>query len=316
MGALQTKTPEAIAEEIIEVVKGSLVEDYPNPKDTLREIHPKTVALLAGTFKVRDDLPAEHRVGVFAQPGKAYPCWVRFSNASPQVVSDLEPDNRGCAIKLMTPEKPLVPINQDFVFLNVQTVAMGTAEAFRDFIYYLRVSGLALGAYFLITFKLHRLTGFLKGRTVSESIRGERFHSTTPYAFGSDRIVKYGLFPVGYDQPSITERVSANYLSLELQQHLNTREVVYDFFVQFQTDKEKMPLEDAAILWDEALSPFQKVATLTIPPQNFMNPQRAEMGESLRFNNGHTWEEHHMVGRLNIVRALVYTGECLIRVES
>jgi hypothetical protein len=35
--------------------------------------------------------------------------------------------------------------------------------------------------------------------------------------------------------------------------------------IQFQTDPKRMPLEDPGRAWDEALSPFQKVATIKIP---------------------------------------------------
>jgi hypothetical protein len=74
----------------------------------LRKDHPKSHGLVWGEFIVADNLPDSFKVGIFAQP-KTYPIWARFSNASDaekrgKLKSDLEPDIRAVAIKLLEVE--------------------------------------------------------------------------------------------------------------------------------------------------------------------------------------------------------------------
>jgi hypothetical protein len=308
---MQAKPVEALAEDISQLIISKLDTDYPNAADTTRDAHPKTVALVKGRFTVSADLPENLRVGVFVKAGTSYPCYVRFSNADLLAKSDLEPDNRGCAIKLMSPEKQNQPLDQDFVMMNAPVNPLGTPEVFRDLIYYLQVSFFALIAVFAVKGNLPRFQKLLAARKVCDSVRAEKFYSTTPYALGEDQIVKYGLFPTSYERPSLPERVGFDYLTNELREHLKTKDATFDFLVQLRTVPDKMPMEDAGVEWDETLSPFVKVATLTIPAQEFDPTSAAyiENTQLLRFNVGHAWSEHKPLGRLNEVRAMVYTSK-------
>jgi len=64
----------------------------------------------------------------------------------------------------------------------------------------------------------------------------------------------------------------------EMQKQLDEKgEVILNFCVQLQTDKEKMPLNDASVVWDPKLSPFIKVATLRITKQEFRTAERSQM---------------------------------------
>ena len=46
----------------------------------LRPVFLKPHGVAAAQFHIRADLPAELRVGLFAEPGRTYPAWVRFSS--------------------------------------------------------------------------------------------------------------------------------------------------------------------------------------------------------------------------------------------
>ena len=46
--------------------------------------------------------------------------------------------------------------------------------------------------------------------------------------------------------------------------HLQREAACFEFGVQVQKDPQTMPIEDASVIWDEDVSPFQTVATLTI----------------------------------------------------
>jgi len=83
-------------------------------------------------------------------------------------------------------------------------------------------------------------------------------------------------------------------------------EVSFDFMVQLQTDPVKMPVEDATIVWDEKLSPFQKVATIRIPKQNPDLPAQLETSEHLSFTPWHSLPDHRPLGNTNRIRRTVY----------
>ena len=82
--------------------------------------------------------------------------------------------------------------------------------------------------------------------------------------------VKYSLVPRsgGMAPPVRQKRKLGDYLSQALEQYLRTREAVFEFRVQPQTDPVAMPVEDVSVEWDEAVSKPIPVATLTIGLQD------------------------------------------------
>jgi hypothetical protein len=84
---------------------------------------------------------------------------------------------------------------------------------------------------------------------------------------------------------------------------LANHEIVYDFFIQFQTDAEKMPIEDPTVEWD---SPLIKMATIRIPIQKFDTPEQNEFGDNLSFNSWHALPEHRPLGNFNRARKIIY----------
>jgi len=89
-----------------------------------------------------------------------------------------------------------------------------------------------------------------------------------------------------------------------MQAHLQGHDASFDFCVQLR--QPHMPLEDAAVRWSESRSPFAKVATLHIPKQPFLTPEREALGESLSFSPGHAWPEHQPLGGINRARVAIY----------
>jgi hypothetical protein len=67
-----------------------------------------------------------------------------------------------------------------------------------------------------------------------------------------------------------------------------------------------MPIEDASVAWDERLSPFIKIASLSIPIQDAADPDLRRLGEGLAFNPWHCLAEHRPLGGINRVRRAVY----------
>lgn len=91
-------------------------------------------------------------------------------------------------------------------------------------------------------------------------------------------------------------------------QQLNSDTATFDFMVQFQSDPYSMPIEDSGVAWDEAVSPFIKVATLNIGRQDFDSAKQREFGDNLSFNPWHCLPEHRPLGGINRARRQVYVA--------
>src|SRR5262249_18553506 len=138
--------------------------------------------------------------------------------------------------------------------------------------------------------------GFLRRRTVQAKVFKEMqipatnpltlsYFSQVPFRFGEGRAVKYAVRPTSaapqippYDDPTRWARA--------LTEHLKTTDATFDFFVQLQEDPAAMPIEDALVEWSEELSPYVRVATITIPQQEITN------AEQLSFAPFHALKDH------------------------
>ncbi len=292
------------------VLREQMARDYPAPQ-TKRDAHPKHTGLLEATFEVAPGLPAELREGLFAS-ARTYKAWVRTSSASGKPQSDAIADFRGLAIKLLDASGDKVaesddPSVQDFVLISNPTMPLGTVRLFHDAIYLsARLGRLAFAAKMLLTRQLHVLKGLEAGKILPGSPLEIRYWSTTPYRFGASRVVKYSLIPTSGFQTPLPSPLTAAYLSDAMERRLTERKqaATFDFAVQFR--KDGMPLDDMAVRWDETVSPFQKVATLTIPPQTFRTDERTRLAEVLSFSPGHARVEHRPLGSINRARMRIY----------
>jgi len=299
----------ALTAEMIAILRRKMARDYAKG-GTLRDAHPKTLGLLRGRFRIEPDLPEALRVGLFARP-RSFSCWVRFSNSSGTVQSDAVPDARGVAIKLLAPRgrgsRAGAKLEQDFVLLDSPVMPLGTVALFRDAVYYtIESSPLLLAAKFAATGHASALLGLLKLRRSPTSPLDIRYWSTTPYRFGPDRAVKYSLRPTSKHKSRKPAKLGESYLTDAMQAHLDRREATFDFCVQLQ--RPGMPIEDAAQRWDEARSPFRKVATLHLPKQKFRSSRRMRQAEALAFSPAHALPEHAPLGGLNRARGKIYAA--------
>ena len=296
----------AMIAEMTAILRRKMARDYAKG-ETRRDAHPKTTGLLRGRFEVEADLPKDLRVGLFAKP-QSFECWIRTSNSSGKLQSDVIGDARGFAIKLLAPiskGKAEVPLGQDFVLLSSPVMPLGTVALFRDAVYYtIESSPLLLAAKFLLTGHIGALLGLINLRIRPSSPLDIRYWSTTPYRFGEGPAVKYSLLPTSRQRSELPESPGESYLSETMQAHLKAHVASFDFCVQLHQDG--MPIEDAAPEWDEKLSPFLKVATLHIPKQSFRTPNRDELAEVLSFSPGNALPAHAALGGLNRARIKIY----------
>jgi hypothetical protein len=305
---------ERLAAEIERLMREKLEEDYA-PAETRRDAHPRHLGLLAGTFTVAADLPPELRVGLFAQP-RSYEAWVRSSSASGKPQSDAIADVRGLAIKLRGVDGEKIPESdepgtQDFVLLSTPAMPLGTVKLFRDAIYFGTKWSLKWFALkMVLTGQPRVLRGLQALRQHQTSPLEIRYWSTTPYRFG-DAVVKYSLIPTSGTPTALPATLTEHYLTEAMERRLATDTVTFDFAVQLR--QSEMPINDAAPRWDETVSPFRKVATLTIPAQRFRTDERDRMAEALSFSPGHARVEHRPIGGINRARMRVYRANSEFR---
>lgn len=273
-----------------------------------RDAHTKMHGLMKAEFTVERDLPPELRVGLFAQPA-TYRAWVRFSNSVNVIKGDDARDIRGMAIKLMgVPGRKLLPgqedeTTQDFIVISTDQFPIQDAAGFD-----------ALAAAFIgdiidkvvyFTTHLGVTWRLLKSFRKFPNLLQIRYFSCVPYAFGSAQ-VKYCATPHAAQPDSMPFAPPENYLRQRALAQLSQGDAKFDFCVQFRTDPEEMPTEDPTVVWEEEESPFRKVATLRILPQDFDTDAQNAVGENLSFSPWHCLPAHMPLGGLNRVRRVIY----------
>jgi hypothetical protein len=292
----------AVTAEFIAFLQSASISRYPTGP-LLRFNQARHSGCVEGEFQVVNGLDSNLKVGAFSEP-RSYPAWIRFASAAS--ASDREKDVRGMSIKLLhVPGENLTPgeTSQDFI-LNSHPVMM--VPGTREFLELLRaVEGGTMGKarYFLTHPKAARIA--FASREQPSSHLDIPYWSTTPYQFGAGRAVKYVVRPttrVRAPRPNVTD----TYLHDALRQRLSTDEASFDFYVQFQIDATRMPIEDASVEWKERESPYVRVARLRIPRQDIDVPGRDHACERMAFNPWHCLAEHRPLGNMNRARREIY----------
>jgi RNA polymerase sigma factor (sigma-70 family) len=277
----------------------------------LRKDHSKSHGLVWGEFMIEDNLPDSLKVGIFAQP-QIYPIWARFSNASDaekrgKLKSDLEPDIRAVAIKLLEVEGEKViddeSETQDFLLLNHPVFLVRDAQGFATLTK--ATVGKADEEELRSLAPTFEILQAISSKKVANPLLIQ-YWSTTPYQLGSQSI-KYSIKP---HQPEAAMTVPdiENYLRVAMVDYLsaNSQDATFDFLVQLYVDEEKTPIENPMQEWPEADSPFIKLATIKIPAQKFDFDERKRLDEGLSFNPWHSLPAHAPLGSVNLARKHVY----------
>ncbi|HEX7640682.1 MAG TPA: catalase family protein [Burkholderiaceae bacterium] len=282
-----------------------------------RDAHPKMHGLVKAEFIVEPDLPREWRVGIFREP-ITYTAWIRFSNQSARIQSDLKGDIRGMAIKLMDVpgEKLLAPQQycdtQDFMLISTNVFVTHDVGEFNTMVKAL-MAGRLPTAWFFATHWRAAWNLLAAMKKVGNPL-AIRYWSATPYLFGS-HAVKYSALPTGEVDNRIPAKAGKDFLRHALAEQLRRGEVRFDFAAQKQTDPDTMPIEDPGMAWSEAESPFVKLATIRIPQQDCDTKQQRHHGENLSFNPWHCLPQHRPLGGINRARRTAYHSVSTMRHE-
>lgn len=300
---------ELIAAQMVKEFEAQVSRLYPDRK-MLRQVHTKMHGCVKATFQIEAGLPEELKVGVFSKTG-SYNAWVRFSNGNTTPQHDKKKDIRGVAIKLLDVggEKILNDqhslTTQDFLLISSETFFSKNIKEFSKLI----TAFTSAGFIKKLLYFLNPLHWIVLVRVNASNIYCDNpvnipYWSTQPYQFGTvDRAVKYHLKPSPTNQIENENTTDYDYLRTNLAQTLNSNDISFDFYVQFQTDADAMPIEDPTVPWT---SEFIKLATLKIPSQIFDSNRQKEFGDNLSFSPWHSLPEHRPLGSFNRIRRRIY----------
>ncbi len=275
----------------------------------------KSVACVNAQFHVHDKIPGELKQGLFSKPA-SYPAMLRFANATNR--DDSKKDIRGLSVKLSDVEGEVLwgqPGVQDFILNSYPALFVATPEDFLSFIR-ARQEDKKL-RFFLNPFDSHLKSLWIvfKAREKHLSPLDIRYWSTVPFRLGEtgNQVVKYSVTPCSNYHTKKVVNAGENQLRAAIKAHLHQEAACFDFAVQMQTDPDSMPLENASVIWDEEVSPFQRVATITIENQAFDNPELLAACEHSSFNPWQSLAAHEPLGRMNEVRRAIYQSAAELR---
>ncbi|MBM3784776.1 MAG: catalase family protein [Acidobacteria bacterium] len=336
-----------IVDLTIEQMKGR----YPAGKTILRGVHPKDHGCVSARFEVHSSLPETLRTGIFANPGRVYEAWIRYSNASLRIGRDSAPGkngphgSRGMAIKLMgVTGDPLLPeygpmtqdllmINQPvFAFSNVEdylalseAIKTGGDESEGKGFFERKVTGAAaarLARTGTIVRQVKQATAMAQAPFTFQpppvSPVDNQYFSGSAFLFGEGRAMKFSAKPVDPHSGEAPDGDDENYLRTALHKRLtapDAQEIVFDFLVQVRSAAELEGKIETEIedACREWTDPFVSVATIRIPPQDFETEERRAYCERLVFTPWHGLREHRPLGGINRLRLAVYKASAALR---
>ncbi|UVJ42868.1 catalase family protein [Pseudomonas sp. LS1212] len=310
----------AMTQDIIQTAI-RIVDQHRSDTRYLRDAHAKAHGCVRAEVKVPQDLREAMRQGVFAEPGKTWQAWIRLSNGNAYPQFDSIRDARGMAIKLLgVPGKQLMSSQQgrgeqDFVMFNHPNFFVSDVAEYRQNIA-AQADGKKAMAFFPSkdprTWEPRHL--FIALGTLApapDSPTQATYHSVSPYKFGSAN-AKFRVVPdpascPAYTLPALNQDLP-NFLRTALYQQLSTDRSPACFALQFQRQNANkyMPIEDTSIEWREADAPFETVAHIRIPAQDFDTPEQNLMCDNLSFNPWQGLEAHRPIGGINRLRKAVY----------
>lgn len=310
----------AMTQDVIQTAV-RIVDQHRESTRYLRDAHAKAHGCVKADVQVLPDLAQELRHGVFSEPGKLWKATMRLSNGNAYPQFDSIRDARGMAIKLLdVPGKSLLADRQelreqDFVMFSHPNFFVSNVAEYRQNVA-AQADGKKVMAFFPgwdpRSWQIRHL--FIALATLSpppESPTRTTYFSVSPYKFGEAN-AKFRVMPDPERCPAYTlpkqNQDLPNFLRSALNQQLSTDRIPACFVLQIQRqDANKfMPIEDTSIEWREQDSPFQTVARITLPPQDFDTPALNLQCDNLSFNPWFGIEAHRPIGGINRLRKAVY----------
>ena len=310
----------AMTQDIIQTAV-RIVDQHRESTRYLRDAHAKAHGCVKAEVQVLPELPGELRQGVFSEPGKTWQATMRLSNGNAYPQFDSIRDARGMAIKLFdVPGKQLLSDRQgrgeqDFVMFNHPNFFVSNVAEYRQNVA-AQANGKKMMAFFPgrdpRTWQVRHL--FIALATLApapSSPTQTTYFSVSPYKFGEAN-AKFRVMPDPDSCPAYSlpeqNRKLPNFLRNALNQQLSTDRVPACFALQIQRQDANryMPIEDTSIEWRESDAPFETVARIKVPAQDFDTPALNLQCDNQSFNPWFGVEAHRPIGGINRLRKAVY----------
>jgi hypothetical protein len=294
----------------------------------IRSVHAKSHGLLLGELRVPSGLAPAYAQGLFARPG-TLPLVMRLSTTPGDILPDDVSTPRAMSIKVIGVEGERLPgaegdVTQDFILVNGPAFNKPTAKSFAGNLKLLAATtDKAEGSKQVLSAALRglekaveavggrsALLTALGGHPLTNPL-GETYYSQVPVLFGE----YFGKICVRPLSASLKDLYKA---PVDLKDRPDgLRDAVSGYFeaqggewelcVQLCTDIEKMPVEDASVVWDETLAPYVPVARIVAGAQASWSDARARASdERLAFSPWHGVAAHRPLGGVMRVRKGAY----------
>lgn len=288
----------------------------------LRDAHAKSHGCVRANFHVENNLTQDLARGVFV-PGKDYKALIRYSNGGPEPLPDSKGDARGMAIKLLGVKGPKIlseernAETQDFVMINHPAFFVNDPTTYLKFITAFHRPGFLESKTAAVHLGIHKAWLALKiSSSKIEHPLQAQYWSMTPYQLGAGsgkKAIKFTAKPCSISGPQLPDKKDPDFLQHAMVDTLSTGSACFNFYVQIYKNPDDTPIEDSTVVWKEEVSPLQKVATITIPRQNFNSPSQMTDCENLSFTPWHALHDHKPLGAINRTRRVVYSAISKLR---
>ncbi|MBJ7416090.1 MAG: hypothetical protein JHC88_11685, partial [Niveispirillum sp.] len=125
---------------------------------------------------------------------------------------------------------------------------------------------------------------------------------------------KYSAMPCEPKPVVIPKTKDPNYLRAAMVEQLATGGACMRFMVQVRTGD--MSVEDPRYEWSETEAPFQEVARIEIPKQDFNTEPQNAACEASSYNPWHALPDHKPLGGVNRMRKAIYERIFELRRET
>lgn len=305
-----------------------VVEQHRDNTRVLRDAHAKAHGCVKAEVTVKADLEETLRHGVLSEPGKSWQAWMRLSNGNAYPQFDRARDARGMAIKLLDVPGSKLLANpqhareQDFVMFNHPTFFVRDVAEYQSN-FAAQADGKKALAFFRSwdprSWEIRHLVIALKTLSPAPDSPVETtYNSIAPFKLGPHNI-KYRVVPTPGNCPSYAipkpNTDLPNFLRSSLYQQLSLDRMPACFALQVQRQNSDyyMPIEDPSVEWDERVSPFETVADIRLPAQDFDSAEQNLFCDNLSFNPWHALPEHRPIGGINRLRKAVYEAISVYR---
>jgi len=295
--------------------------------------HPKHHGGLIGQFTIKEDpggIYSRYRIGIFANPGKIYSCFARFSNGARK--DDRKPDAHGMAIKIFEKGGALSAMtngndsDQDFVLVNHPVFFLNNMEenyafnkGFTQLLDFKRNWAASFLGFFKRLFRvfnslylfvlpyrelLKRARAF-SGQTITSPLHS-KYWSTTPFRLGDSDVVKYVISPHSVFNIEMTDRDG---LKSNLGSHITRREAGFSFGLITKADLNSSDIDQLTDNWSDGDHIYVPLADINFPVHTDAELQTySNLAESATFSPSQTLHEHAPLGLVNLTRGEVYAA--------